>query len=118
MPDDTLTPPQPKVNARAAAREKSEDTPSPSHDRVSEDTGSRFDSSAAFRKQQAEIMSTMTGVSQDMKELFEYIGRYSPLDIPLETKLVPFIPDLIPAVGELDPFIKVLEFFFPVSHRD
>ncbi len=33
--------------------------------------------------------------------------RYKPQNIELETKLKPFIPDYIPAVGGLDEFIKV-----------
>jgi intraflagellar transport protein 46 len=46
-------------------------------------------------------------VSSEIKELFQYIGRYSPHNIELETKMRPFIPDYIPAVGEIDPFVKV-----------
>mmetsp|Transcript_2973 Transcript_2973/g.4144 ORF Transcript_2973/g.4144 Transcript_2973/m.4144 type:complete len:374 (+) Transcript_2973:27-1148(+) len=46
-------------------------------------------------------------VSAEIQDLFDYIGRYKPNDIELETKLQPFIPDFIPAVGEIDPFIKV-----------
>lgn len=46
-------------------------------------------------------------VSAEIQDLFDYIGRYKPPDIELETKLQPFIPDFIPAVGEIDPFIKI-----------
>ena len=46
-------------------------------------------------------------VSSDVKELFEYINRYKPQTIGLETKLKPFIPDFIPAVGEVDAFLKM-----------
>ena len=42
-----------------------------------------------------------------MKELFHYIMRYTPQAIELETKFKPFIPDYIPAVGDIDAFIKV-----------
>lgn len=42
-----------------------------------------------------------------MKDLFEYIGRYKPQKIELDTKLKPFIPDYIPAVGEVDAFLKM-----------
>ena len=42
-----------------------------------------------------------------MKELFDYIGRYKPQKIDLDTKLKPFIPDYIPAVGEVDAFLKM-----------
>lgn len=47
-------------------------------------------------------------VSADIKELFQYITRYTPQAIELEHKLKPFIPDFIPAVGDIDAFIKVM----------
>ena len=46
-------------------------------------------------------------VSTDVKEVFEYINRYKPQKIDLETKIKPFIPDYIPAVGEVDAFLKM-----------
>lgn len=46
-------------------------------------------------------------VSEEIRDLFKYIGRYKPHNIDLETKLKPFIPDYIPAVGGIDEFIKV-----------
>ncbi|XP_074656371.1 intraflagellar transport protein 46 homolog [Tubulanus polymorphus] len=46
-------------------------------------------------------------VSSEIKELFQYITRYTPQAIELEHKLKPFIPDFIPAVGDIDAFIKV-----------
>jgi intraflagellar transport protein 46 len=46
-------------------------------------------------------------VSAEIKELFQYIGRYKPHQIELETRVKCFIPDYIPAVGEIDAFIKV-----------
>ncbi|XP_041635236.1 intraflagellar transport protein 46 homolog isoform X2 [Cheilinus undulatus] len=46
-------------------------------------------------------------VSTDIKELFQYIIRYSPQNIELEHSLKPFIPDFIPAVGDIDAFLKV-----------
>ena len=46
-------------------------------------------------------------VSQEIKELFQYISRYTPQSIQLETKLKPFNPDYIPAVGDIDAFLKV-----------
>jgi len=39
--------------------------------------------------------------------LFQYIERYKPQKIDLETKLKPFIPDYVPAVGEVDAFLKM-----------
>lgn len=46
-------------------------------------------------------------VSTEIRELFGYIGRYKPHNIELDTKIKCFIPDYIPAVGEIDAFIKV-----------
>ncbi|XP_056224942.1 intraflagellar transport protein 46 homolog isoform X1 [Seriola aureovittata] len=46
-------------------------------------------------------------VSTDVKELFQYITRYTPQSIELEHSLKPFIPDFIPAVGDIDAFLKV-----------
>ncbi|KAK7910455.1 hypothetical protein WMY93_015139 [Mugilogobius chulae] len=46
-------------------------------------------------------------VSSEGKELFQYITRYTPQTIELEHVLKPFIPDFIPAVGDIDAFLKV-----------
>lgn len=46
-------------------------------------------------------------VSSEIQGLFEYILRHKATDIDLETKMKPFIPDYIPAVGEIDAFLKV-----------
>ncbi|XP_077598635.1 intraflagellar transport protein 46 homolog [Stigmatopora nigra] len=46
-------------------------------------------------------------VAGEIKELFQYIARYRPEPIELEYSLRPFIPQLIPAVGDIDAFLKV-----------
>jgi intraflagellar transport protein 46 len=46
-------------------------------------------------------------VTDDVRDLFQYIGRYKPHNIALETKLKCFIPDYIPAIGEIDAFLKI-----------
>ncbi|XP_034020314.1 intraflagellar transport protein 46 homolog isoform X2 [Thalassophryne amazonica] len=46
-------------------------------------------------------------VSTEIKDLFQYITRYNPQSIDLEHSLKPFIPDFIPAVGDIDAFLKV-----------
>jgi len=46
-------------------------------------------------------------VSTEISELFQYISRYHPHNIELDTKFRPFIPEYIPAVGEVDAFLKV-----------
>lgn len=47
-------------------------------------------------------------VPPEIKQLFEYIVRYTPQKLDIEYKLQPFIPDYIPAVGDIDAFLKVL----------
>ncbi len=42
-----------------------------------------------------------------MKDLFEYIMRYKPQKIDLDTKIKPFVPDYMPAIGEVDAFLKM-----------
>ena len=46
-------------------------------------------------------------VSNELKELFQHITRYTPQTIDLETRLKPFIPEYIPAIGDIDAFLKV-----------
>ncbi len=44
---------------------------------------------------------------KSLDELYELIYKYSPIDIELDTHLEPFIPDFVPAIGDIDAFIKV-----------
>ena len=46
-------------------------------------------------------------VGNDVKDLFQHIDRYKPHQIELDTHLKPFIPEFIPAVGDIDAFVKV-----------
>jgi len=46
-------------------------------------------------------------VTHDIKELFDFIEKFKPADIELQTTLKPFIPEYIPAVGDIDAFLKV-----------
>lgn len=46
-------------------------------------------------------------VKPEVRDLFQFITDFEPDNIELDTKLKPFIPDYIPAVGDIDPFIKV-----------
>lgn len=46
-------------------------------------------------------------VSSELKELFQHIKRYIPQPLELETQLRPFIPEYIPAIGDIDAFLKV-----------
>jgi len=43
----------------------------------------------------------------EYKNLLQHMDRFQPAEIQLETKLKPFIPSYIPAIGEVDAFLKV-----------
>ena len=62
---------------------------------------------AAYNANESNMLLSKLNISTELKELFTYIGRYKPHEIELETKMKPFIPDYMAAVGELDPFLKV-----------
>ena len=42
-----------------------------------------------------------------VSELFSYISKYRAQIVLLDYRLKPFIPDYIPAVGDIDAFLKV-----------
>lgn len=46
-------------------------------------------------------------VNDDIKHMFQLISQYNPQKVDIETKLLPFIPEFIPAVGDIDAFIKI-----------
>eukprot|EP01060_Flectonema_neradi_P017755 TRINITY_DN2459_c0_g1_i1.p1 TRINITY_DN2459_c0_g1~~TRINITY_DN2459_c0_g1_i1.p1 ORF type:complete len:465 (+),score=115.54 TRINITY_DN2459_c0_g1_i1:88-1395(+) len=46
-------------------------------------------------------------VSKEVKDLFQFITVYKAHEVEVEPKLHPFIPDYIPAIGDIDGFIKV-----------
>ncbi|KAJ3222596.1 Intraflagellar transport protein 46 [Clydaea vesicula] len=46
-------------------------------------------------------------VSGEVKELFNFTASFQPQDFDLETQLKCFIPDFIPAIGDIDAFIKI-----------
>ena len=46
-----------------------------------------------------------------MRDLFGYITKHRAQTIILDYKLKPFIPDYIPAVGDIDAFLKVRDDF-------
>lgn len=46
-------------------------------------------------------------VSPEIMALFTHIDDYDPVDLELETPLKCFIPPYIPAVGQVDPMIKI-----------
>ena len=46
-------------------------------------------------------------VDDEIMALFNHIDDYDPIDLELDTPLKCFIPPYIPAVGEVDPMIKI-----------
>jgi intraflagellar transport protein 46 len=42
-----------------------------------------------------------------MKRILDFVTRYSPQEQDLNTNLKPFIPELIPCIGDIDAFIKI-----------
>lgn len=53
---------------------------------------------------------------QQIQELYSYISTYQPETVELFPELKCFVPDYIPAIGDIDPMIKVGEkrrYFLP-----
>ena len=88
-------------------------------DSSSEDSGSDLDNMGVEPQQEGEAeFKPIEGgydpkeyenldVAGDVKDLFQYIVRYQPQQVEIEERLRPFIPDFIPAVGDIDAFLKV-----------
>ncbi|VEN58745.1 unnamed protein product [Callosobruchus maculatus] len=47
-------------------------------------------------------------VHDDIKDVFQFIQRYIPQQLNLDYKFKPFIPEYLPAVGDIDAFLKVI----------
>lgn len=47
-------------------------------------------------------------VDDEIREIFQYITKYSPQHLNLDYKFKPFIPEFLPAVGDIDAFLKVI----------
>lgn len=46
-------------------------------------------------------------VSSEVQQVFSHITFYTPQIVDIELRLKPFIPEYIPAVGDIDSFVKV-----------
>lgn len=55
----------------------------------------------------AEYAHILPKVSQEIRDLFTHITMFQPQPIECPTKLRPFVPDFIPCIGDIDPFLKV-----------
>jgi len=53
------------------------------------------------------LLDKMDNITDEMKELFIYINTYQPEEFSVIPQLKCFIPDYIPAVGDIDPIIKI-----------
>ncbi|CAH0552958.1 unnamed protein product [Brassicogethes aeneus] len=47
-------------------------------------------------------------VDVEIQEIFQYITKYIPQILNLDHKFKPFIPEFLPAVGDIDAFLKVI----------
>ena len=58
---------------------------------------------------ESKIKEELKGVNLDPEtmQIFKFITAYVPQSVKIETKLHPFVPDFIPAVGEVDAFLKI-----------
>uniref|UniRef100_A0A0K0ECS9 Intraflagellar transport protein 46 homolog n=1 Tax=Strongyloides stercoralis TaxID=6248 RepID=A0A0K0ECS9_STRER len=54
-----------------------------------------------------ETQSKELKMTSELSKLFEMIEDYTPINIDPPYRLLPFIPDYAPAVGDVDPFIKI-----------
>jgi len=55
----------------------------------------------------AESLGADLSTDGNVEELFKYIARYKPKTIELDSALKPFLPDYRPAIGDIEPFLKV-----------
>jgi len=69
--------------------------------------GSDIDADFGGRPNLGDFDYSNLQVSEDIHQIFEYINGFKPADIELNTTLKPFIPEYIPAVGDIDAFLKV-----------
>jgi len=72
-------------------------------------TDSQKEEHRDFMINESKIKEELKGINLDPEtmEIFKLITDYNPVSMKIETKLRPFIPDFIPAVGEVDAFLKI-----------
>lgn len=46
-------------------------------------------------------------LDEETKSIFKFMTDFIPQEIEVRTELKPFVPDYIPAVGEVDAFLKI-----------
>jgi hypothetical protein len=75
--------------------------------KTSRAAGSRPESAKGDRMAYDMNQFSDPALALELKELFTHISRFSPQEFDLETELKPFVPDYMPAIGDIDAFIKV-----------
>uniref|UniRef100_A0A0N5C145 Intraflagellar transport protein 46 homolog n=1 Tax=Strongyloides papillosus TaxID=174720 RepID=A0A0N5C145_STREA len=60
-----------------------------------------------YNKKEEESQGKVLKMTSELSKLFEMIEDYTPPNIDIPYRLLPFIPDYAPAVGDVDPFIKI-----------
>ena len=90
-------------NSSMEESQEESDTDQSSSDSEEETSGTQLNVEGAYNPQDYANLD----VGGDIKEIFDYISRYKPHEVELDTSLKCFIPEFIPAVGEMDAFIKI-----------
>ncbi|XP_065358667.1 intraflagellar transport protein 46 homolog [Calliphora vicina] len=82
----------------------------------SEEGSHRFKGAAMGHAPTSETQISITpdkwenlSLDREIKELFPYILKYTPQNIETPYHLQPFVPEYVPAVGDVDAFLKVTE---------
>ncbi|KAJ3248296.1 Intraflagellar transport protein 46 [Chytriomyces hyalinus] len=95
-----------KQNFSQHAHPATEDE-SADNDLITGDDDDEISAAAYGVKDHSSFKGNAAKLSDEMKEIFQYISRYRPQEIELEPALQPFIPEYIPAIGDIDAFIKI-----------
>ncbi|KAI8809769.1 intraflagellar transport complex B protein 46 C terminal-domain-containing protein [Cladochytrium replicatum] len=66
-----------------------------------------YDSEIDDRDDHPSNFSLDTSLQMQIQELFNYVSSYQPEVIDLLPELKTFLPDFIPAIGDIDPMIKI-----------
>lgn len=89
-------------------------TPRNDHDRLGQpDFDDHYDKmEPTYTHDRARIEELSKEINQlnlddEAREIFNYMLEFAPKDVEVEIKLKPFVPDFIPAVGEVDAFLKL-----------
>ena len=91
------------ANSSMEESQDDSDTEESSSDSEDEASGAQLNVEGAYNPQDYANLD----VGGDIREIFDYISRYKPHEVELDTSLKCFIPEHIPAVGEMDAFIKI-----------